>query len=114
MIVTLGQHIDDGSNGKGAVNEKRNRAAFRMGEAMDFSTTKRRSSSTWGSITTLCHQILKWHGVPQHNVKVAPPDVGVYFHPQILTLRVHLSLTDFIRQVLSFYNVAPIHLTSGA
>ena len=38
---------------------------------------------------------------------------GVYFHPQVLTLRMQLSLPDFIHQVLSFYNIAPTQLTLG-
>ena len=34
---------------------------------------------------------------PVTDVKVHPPEGGVYFHPQVLALGVHLPLTVFIR-----------------
>ena len=45
------------------------------------------------------------------NVKVPSPEEGVYFHPQVLASRVHLSLTNFIHHVLAYYNVTPTQLT---
>ena len=38
----------------------------------------------------------------------------MYFQPQVFALRVHLPLTDFIRHVLAYYDVAPTLLTPGA
>ena len=38
----------------------------------------------------------------------------MYFHPQVLALRVQLPLIDFVHQVLAFYNVAPTQLMLGA
>ena len=45
---------------------------------------------------------------------VPPPKDGVYFHPQVLALRVQLSLTNFVHRVLAFYNVASTQLMPGA
>ena len=51
---------------------------------------------------------------PWDEFQGSSPNSGVYFHLQVLALRVHLSLTDFIRQVLAFYNVAPTQLMPSA
>ena len=51
---------------------------------------------------------------PDSDVKVPPPEGGVYFHPQVLALGVHLPLTVFVCQVLAYYDVASTQLTSDA
>ena len=43
---------------------------------------------------------------PTKNFKVPPPKGSMYFHPQVLALRVHFPLTDFVCRVLAYYNVA--------
>ena len=88
---------------------------------MDFdpsptsSAAKRRWSSIWRSIVVLyiAGIVVEWCS-PETNVKISPPKGGVYFHPQMLAMRVHLPLTDFVCQVLVYYNVPPTQLTHGA
>jgi len=48
------------------------------------------------------------------NVRIPPLEGGMYYHLQVLVLMAHLSLTDFVRQVLACYNVAPTQLMLGA
>ena len=45
------------------------------------------------------------HGV---DVSQAPPNDGVYMHPQVLVLELRLSMTNFVCTVLSFYRVASL------
>ena len=45
---------------------------------------------------------------------MSPPTDGVYFHPQILALRVKLPLTPFIQNILARFKVPPLQLTPGA
>ena len=59
-----------------------------------------------GIIVEWCHS--------NTDVKLHPPEGGVYFYPPVLALGVHLSLIVFIRQVLAYYDVAPTKLTTGA
>ena len=70
------------------------------------STAKRRSSST-GEVSRASPPSLEvvWCP-PDTNDKVVPLYGGVYLHPRVLALRAQLPLTDFVRQVLSFYDVA--------
>ena len=42
---------------------------------------------------------------------VPPPKDGVYFHPQVLALRVQLSLINFVHRVLAFYNAKNLSCT---
>ena len=51
------------------------------------------------------------HGV---DVSQASPNDGVYMHPQVLTLRLRLSITKFVCSVLPFYRVAPSQLSTVA
>jgi len=46
------------------------------------------------------------------NFTLPPPNGGVYMHPQILGLRLRLSLPSFVRDVLAHYRVA-LSLLSG-
>jgi len=59
------------------------------------------------------YTVVEWCN-SEMNVKDFPPEGGVYFHHQVLVLRMHLPLTDFVSQVLAYYNVALIQLTSSA
>ena len=43
----------------------------------------------------------------------SPLKGSMYFHPQVLALRLHLPLTDFVRHVLAYYSVAPTQLMLG-
>jgi len=47
------------------------------------------------------------HGV---DVSQAPPNGGVYMHPQVLAFGLRLPMTRFIRSVLTFYGDAPSQL----
>jgi len=48
------------------------------------------------------------------NVRVPPPKGGVHFHPQVLALRVHLLLINFVRHMLAYCNIIPTQLTPSA
>ena len=48
---------------------------------------------------------------PDTDVKVLPPEGGVYFYPQGLALGVHLPLSVFVHRVLAYYYIAPTQLT---
>ena len=48
------------------------------------------------------------------DVTLAPHNGGVNLHPQVLALRLRLSMTRFVRSVLPFYRVAPSQLPGVA
>ena len=102
-----------------AVDEKTGRSRFRTREAIDFNP-----SSTILYSQEVIEYLEKYRGslpsgivewcLPETNVRIHPLEGGVYFHPKVLALRVHFSLTDFIRQMLAYYNVTPTQLTPSA
>ena len=46
--------------------------------------------------------------------KAPEEEGGVYFAAQVLALGVHLPLPSFVREVLSFYKLAPIQIAPGS
>ena len=104
-----------------AVDEKRGRSRFRTREAMDFDPSPTILSSQEEVVEYLEKYpgslpsgiVVEWCPF-ETNVRIPPPEGGMYFQPQVLVLMVHLPLTDFVRQVPAYYNVVPTQLMLGA
>ena len=51
---------------------------------------------------------------PQDRLLGGPLEDGVYLHPQILVLRLKVPLTNFVHEILSYFQATPSQLTAVA
>ena len=110
----------DGVAGKGkAATEKGKRTSHRTRIGMDFdpknsklrNQEKDKYLANYGFRLNSGIQIeFCPHGV---DISLAPPNDGVYMHPQVPTLGLRLPMTTFVRGVVTLYRVAPSFVGGG-
>ena len=106
--------VSEARNKKGIVEEKGKMVVLRTRKAMDFDLKLGilRGQKEVGEYLVsydvrLPSKIeVEWCS-PEIDVTVSTPAGGVYFHPQIVDLRVKLPMTPFVRDVLVHFKVLP-------